>query len=68
MSFYATSPLEASVQNNSEEYKHIKVLLIEDNPGFAELMGVLLTKVRGAQFDLECVKRLSRGLERLGEG
>ncbi|RLB08274.1 MAG: hypothetical protein DRG50_00270 [Deltaproteobacteria bacterium] len=48
--------------------KLIKVLLIEDNPGYAELMQVVLTKTKGAQFNLDCAKRLSQGLERLGKG
>ncbi|MBW2039007.1 MAG: PAS domain S-box protein [Deltaproteobacteria bacterium] len=56
------------MQGNSEEDRNVKVLLIEDNPGYAELMGVVLTKVRGDQFDLECVSRLSGGLELLGKG
>ena len=48
--------------------RHVRVMLIEDNPGYAELMRIVLTKVRGVQFDLECVRQLSKGLERLSEG
>jgi PAS domain S-box-containing protein len=46
----------------------INVLLIEDNPGYTDLIGILLTKVKGAQFNLECVNQLWRALERLGKG
>ena len=48
--------------------KPINVLLIEDNPGDARLIEVMLSEVRGAQFDSECVDRLSTGLERLAAG
>jgi len=46
----------------------INVLLIEDNPGYTELIRILFTKVKGIEFNLKCVNRLSHGLERLGEG
>jgi len=48
--------------------KHIKVLLIEDDPGDAGLIRETLAEVRGDRFDLECVERLSTGLERLSIG
>jgi len=48
--------------------KHIKVLLIEDNPGDARLIGETLAEVKGALFDLECANKLSTGLERLAAG
>ena len=48
--------------------KAIRVLLIEDNPGDARLIRQMLAEVRGAGFGLECVDRLSTGLERLGTG
>ena len=48
--------------------KHIKVLLIEDNPGDVRLIREILAEVRGARFDLECADRLSAGLERLAAG
>jgi two-component system cell cycle response regulator len=44
------------------------VLLIEDNPGDARLIRELLAEGGGARFQLECVDRLSTGLERLVEG
>ena len=48
--------------------KHIKVLLIEDNPGDARLIREMMAEVGVARFDLECVDRLSTGLERLDGG
>jgi len=48
--------------------KHIKVLLIEDNPGDARLIREMVAEVGGARFDLECVDRLSTALERLAAG
>ncbi len=48
--------------------KPIKVLLIEDNPGDARLIRETLAEVRAARFDLECVGRLSTGLECLTAG
>ena len=53
---------------NEMDDRHIKVLLIEDNPGDARLIREMLAEVRGATFDLEWVDRLSAGLERLAEG
>ncbi len=48
--------------------KAIKVLLIEDNPGDVCLIRETLAEVRGVRFDMECVDRLSTGLERLAAG
>jgi signal transduction histidine kinase len=45
--------------------KHIKVLLIEDNPGDVRLIRQMLAEVGTASFDLEWADRLSTGLERL---
>lgn len=45
--------------------KHIRVLLIEDNPGDARLIRVTLAEARGASFDVQCYDRLSVGLEHL---
>ena len=48
--------------------KPINVLFIEDNPGDARLIRELLAEGGGERFHLECVDRLSTGLERLVEG
>jgi PAS domain S-box-containing protein len=42
-----------------------RVLVIEDNPGYAEVIQMMLEKVRGAQFDVVCAKKLSDGLQYL---
>ena len=44
---------------------HIKVLLIEDNPGDARLMQEALTSTKGATFDIEWIDRLSTSLARV---
>lgn len=46
---------------------HIKVLLIEDNPGDALLIREALAEASRASFYLECVDRLSTGLEHLAD-
>ena len=43
----------------------IRVLLLEDNPGYAELIRIMLHKVSDTRFDVENVKRLSDGLQSL---
>ncbi len=48
--------------------KHIKVLLIEDNPGDAQLIKEMLAEARGIVFDLKCAEKLSTGLERISMG
>ena len=45
-----------------------RVLLIEDNPGDARLIRELLSEEKGGSFRLECVDRLSAGIERLTNG
>ena len=46
----------------------ITALLVEDNPGDARLIREMLADREVASVDLECVDRLSTGLERLGKG
>ncbi|MCI0680805.1 MAG: ATP-binding protein [Gemmataceae bacterium] len=46
----------------------IRILLIEDNPGDAELLEVMLGQVAGTPFALECADRLAGGIERLARG
>ena len=45
--------------------ENFKILLIEDNPDDARMVREMLAYAKGASFDLECVDRLSAGLERL---
>ncbi|HEV3279478.1 MAG TPA: response regulator [Terriglobia bacterium] len=46
----------------------IRVLLIEDNPGDAKLVSMMLSQAKGASFHLETRDRLDTGLERLAQG
>ncbi len=48
--------------------KTIKILLIEDNAGDIRLIREMLTEAKYIAFDLECVDRLSTGLERNARG
>lgn len=43
--------------------KHIKVLLIEDNPADTRLIREILSQARGTNYDLECVEWLSSEME-----
>ena len=43
--------------------KPIQLLLIEDNPGDARLIREFLSEIRNSPYLLECVDRLSKGLE-----
>jgi diguanylate cyclase (GGDEF)-like protein/PAS domain S-box-containing protein len=63
--------MEVEIQGNpidDMENRCLNVLLIENNHGYADMMRIVLSKVRGAQFNLECVNQLSHGLECLSEG
>ena len=46
----------------------VEVLLIEDNPGDARLIQEMLSEASQDRYQLECADRLSKGLERLGNG
>src|SRR5579859_141017 len=48
--------------------REIRLLLIEDNPADQKLASVLLSKAKGASFQIETCARLAGGLERLAEG
>jgi DNA-binding response OmpR family regulator len=48
----------------SERYR---VLLVEDNPGDADLVGELLSREGPVGFEVECAPRLATALERLAE-
>lgn len=45
-----------------------RVLLIEDNPGDAKLVSMMLARSKGVLFQLETRDRLAPGLERLAQG
>jgi len=45
----------------------IRVLLIEDNPGYSEIIRVMLDKIQSTRFELVCAKRLSEGLHYLDQ-
>jgi PAS domain S-box-containing protein len=50
------------------EKECVKILLIEDDPDYPQLIQVMLTRGRGATLDLECADTLRAGLERLAAG
>lgn len=53
----------------AEPQQHIRVLLIEDNPGDAHLIQLMLAEGGGDLFEVEQVERLSAGMRRLeGQG
>jgi PAS domain S-box-containing protein len=45
----------------------LKVLLIEDNPGYAEVIRIMLDNSRDIRFELKSVKRLSEGFDHLSD-
>ncbi|MFA5786718.1 MAG: ATP-binding protein [Actinomycetota bacterium] len=47
---------------------HIRVLVIEDNPGDARLVSEMLSETRRLRFHVEIATRLNEGLARLAEG
>jgi PAS domain S-box-containing protein len=53
---------------NAHGERPLRVLLIEDNPGDARLIRVMLAEVGGAPIEVVCVERLMAGLERLEAG
>ena len=48
--------------------RRVKALLIEDNPGDARLIQLMISEAGGDYFDVEQVQRLEEGLSRLAEG
>jgi len=57
----------ASISKNRLPSESIRVLLIEDNPGYSEIIRIMLDKIQGTRFELVCAKRLSEGLHHLGQ-
>ena len=48
--------------------KHTKILLIEDNPGYARLVQKMLAVSSQIEYQIECADRLSTGLKYLAKG
>ncbi|HLX72006.1 MAG TPA: diguanylate cyclase, partial [Verrucomicrobiae bacterium] len=62
---------ETEQQEQAEEStatRPIKVLLIEDNPGDARLIELMLREADGESFELRRTERLEDGLRELGNG
>ena len=57
-----------SSENPSPEPEHVRALLIEDNPGDARLIQIMLADASGDLFEIETVDRLTAGLRRLTQG
>jgi PAS domain S-box-containing protein len=60
-----TEQKRSALQKQSDEV--IRVLLIEDNPGYSEVIRIILDKEQHIRFDLKTATRLSEGLDHLGE-
>jgi len=57
------------VLRDKMEREHIKVLLVEDNPGDARLIQEMLKEVKDADFELEQASRISEAVKRVtGKG
>jgi PAS domain S-box-containing protein len=52
---------------HTQPVKVIRVLLIEDNPGYCEVIRIMLDKSRNIRFELASVKRLSEGFNHLAD-
>jgi len=64
----AGSPGQNTSESESTPPRRIRVLLIEDNPGDAQLIKVMLAEADGESFELRHVERLEAGLRELGNG
>jgi signal transduction histidine kinase len=53
---------------NSPVAEPIRILLVEDNPGDARLIGAMLAERQGFLFSVDCADRLSRALQLLTAG
>jgi sigma-B regulation protein RsbU (phosphoserine phosphatase) len=53
---------------SASQLERTKVLLIEDNPGDARLIQLMLSEAGDGLFTVEPVERLSEGLQRLAQG
>ncbi len=61
-------PTEAAEREAASSPTHIRVLLIEDNPGDARLIQLMLREAGNGLFSAEHVDRLEQGIQRLGSG
>src|ERR1044071_6508419 len=59
---------EAAAREAASGLTHIRVLLIEDNPGDARLIQVMLRDSDAGFFSTEHVDRLELGIQRLAAG
>jgi len=50
------------------EIPHFKILLVEDEPGFAQQLRMMLAQASGGVFEIETVGHFAAGLTRLGQG
>jgi PAS domain S-box-containing protein len=60
--------LEKAVLLQKKTIEVIRILLIEDNPSYAKLIGLMLEEVDSNRFDLIGAKRLIDGLQHIQEG
>jgi PAS domain S-box-containing protein len=60
--------MDTHLARTNQPRETIRILLIEDDHGDARLIRESLTSARDAQFELECVERLSAARERLAGG
>lgn len=60
--------MNSAACKSKKRNKKIKILSVEDNPGDVRLLQEMLAEVNGSLFELDCVDRLSIGLERLVKG
>jgi sigma-B regulation protein RsbU (phosphoserine phosphatase) len=64
----AAGLMEARTGGRDPEPERIRTLLIEDNPGDARLIQLMVEEAGGGLFEFERVERLGEALERLSEG
>jgi phosphoserine phosphatase RsbU/P len=64
----AETPQRNSRENESAPRPRIRALLIEDNPGDARLIELMLAEADGESFEVRHVLRLEEGLAELGTG
>ena len=62
------SAVNAHSEIRNPKSEIIRVLLIEDSPGYAEIVKIMLDKIADARFDVVCARRLLEGLQCLSTG